>query len=73
VTARLVWQPADQDDPETLLVDLPEHTVTEMRALIGTRQWAESEAVMWINCRTDDVTEKRLFRLARITSLEPAN
>jgi hypothetical protein len=72
--ARLVWQPDDQDAPEALTADIPADQLAEMRSLIGTDQWASSEAVMWINCRAgDEPMAKRLFRLARITSLEPAN
>lgn len=71
--AHLTWQPPDDDAPETLTVDLPAHLITEMRALIGTPQWAHSEAVMPIPCQTrpDGPMERRLFRLARITAVEP--
>jgi hypothetical protein len=70
--AHLTWIP-DNGEPETLTVDMPEHRITEFRELIGTPEWAASEAVMWINCRTNEGEPmiKRLFRLARITALDP--
>jgi hypothetical protein len=69
---RLTWT-LDSGHPETLTADLPETHLTEMRALIGTPEWAESEAVMWIPYRTGPAgpMTKGLFRLARITALEP--
>lgn len=70
--ARLTWIP-DNGQIETLTADISEPWLTELRALIGTPEWAKSEAVMWIPCRTteDGLMTKRLFRLARITALEP--
>lgn len=72
VLACLTWQPDDTPGPETLTVELPAGRVAEMRELIGTEAWARSEAVMWIPCRHDDgLMAPRLFRLARITNIEP--
>lgn len=70
--ATLIWIP-DNGQPETLTVDIAAPWLNEFRNLIGTPEWASSEAVMWIPCRTrdDKPMVKRLFRLARITSLEP--
>lgn len=72
--ARLTWQPADADAPETLTVDLPPERVAEMRELIGTEAWTSSGAVMQILCqwRPESAWDQRLFRLARITGIEPA-
>lgn len=72
MTARLTWTP-DNGQPETLTVDIAEPWCAEFRKLIGTSEWAASEAVMWIPCRTlpDQPMVKRLFRLARIAALEP--
>ncbi|MGA6223498.1 hypothetical protein ACPESV_24570 [Streptomyces umbrinus] len=69
---KLIWIP-DNGRPETLTADIPEGLLQQMRDLIGTAEWASSEAVMWINCRTNDGEPmiKRLFRLARITALDP--
>ena len=70
--AQLTWIP-DNGEPETLTVDIPEGLLQQMRDLIGTAEWTSSEAVMWINCRTNEgePMTKRLFRLARITALNP--
>lgn len=69
---RLTWQPDDTPGPETLTVDIPEDLLAQMRELIGTARWTSSEAVMWINTKTGDQPwTKRLYRLARITALEP--
>lgn len=68
---RLTWIP-DSGKTETLTVDIPEGLLTQMRELLGTAEWASSEAVMWINTQVGDQPwTKRLFRLARITALEP--
>jgi hypothetical protein len=71
VIARLTWIP-DNGQPETLTVDIAEPWLLEFRRLIGTPEWGNSEAVMWLLCRTQDdqPMTKRMFRLARITSLE---
>lgn len=71
--ARMTWQPDDISGPETLTVELPAERVAEMRDLIGTEAWARSEAVMWIPCRPapGGPMAPRLFRLARITNIEP--
>lgn len=70
--ALLTWQPADTPSPETLTVDIPEPWFTEFRPLIGTDAWASSEAVAWINTRVGDQPwTPHLYRLARITALEP--
>jgi hypothetical protein len=70
--ARLTWIP-DNGESETLTVDIAAPWLEEFRSLIGTPEWASSEAVMWIPCRTrdDQPMTKRLFRLARIIALEP--
>lgn len=70
---RLTWQPDDTPGPEALTADIDAALLFEMRQLIGTPEWAKSEAVMWINCQSgpDQTWGKRLFRLARITALEP--
>lgn len=70
--ARLTWQPSDTDSPETLTADIPDDLVHQMRELMGTTQWATSEAVAWLSCRSrdDQPFKRRLFRLARITALE---
>lgn len=72
--ARLTWLPADTTTPETLTVDLPPERIAEMRELIGTEAWTTSDAVMLILCqgRPEPTWGKRLFRLARITDVEPA-
>jgi hypothetical protein len=69
----MTWQPDNIPGPETLTVDLAEPWLSEFRTLIGTPEWATSEAVMWIPCQTAPGRpfEKRLFRLARITAIEP--
>lgn len=69
--ARLTWAP-DDGPIQTLTVDLPADRITEIRALIGTPEWATSEAVAWIDYRTgtDGPFARGLFRLARITALE---
>lgn len=69
--ARMTWAP-DDGPIQTLLVDLPGAHFTQMRAMIGTPEWAESEAVSWIPYRTapGDEPQRGLFRLARITALE---
>ena len=72
-TVRLTWIP-DNGKPETLVAELSADHLQQMRDLMGTSEWARSEAVMWIKCRVaDEPMTKRLFRLARITSLDPAN
>lgn len=69
--ARLTWTPAE-NTPETLIVDLPAHRIPEMQTLIGTPDWARSEAVMWIDTLdTYGRAHPRLYRLARITAIEP--
>lgn len=69
--AELTWTP-DNNQPETLTADIPEGLLQQMRDLIGTAEWVSSEAVMWINCQVGDQPwTKRLFRLSRITALEP--
>lgn len=70
--ARLTWIP-DNGQIETLTADIPEPRLTEFHSLIGTPKWATSQAVAWIPCRGggDQPMTKRLFRLARITALEP--
>lgn len=72
--ARMTWAP-DDGAVQTLLVDLPETHFTQMRELIGTPEWAQSEAVTWIPYRTNpgDEPQRGLFRLARITALEAAS
>jgi hypothetical protein len=71
MTTRLTWIP-DNGQPETLTADIPEGLLQQMRDLIGTAEWANSEAVMWINCRgSNEPMTNRLFRLSRITALEP--
>ena len=68
---RLTWIP-DNGTPETLTVDLPEGLLAQMRDLIGTPEWVASEAVMWINTKVGGQPwTKRLYRLARITALDP--
>lgn len=71
--ARLTWTP-DNGTPETLTVDMPEPRITEFRKLIGTPEWAASETVASIpyRHRDDQPFTKGLFRLARITALDPA-
>ncbi|MDJ0342224.1 hypothetical protein QMK19_03360 [Streptomyces sp. H10-C2] len=71
--ARFTWQPDDTDGPETITVDLPTERIEEMRQLIGTPAWANSEAATWIPCRTGPgaPVKKWLFRLARITAITP--
>lgn len=66
------WAP-DDGPVQTLFVDIIEPQLTEMRALIGTPEWAESQAVMRMPYRTSpkDDPQLGLFRLARITALEP--
>jgi hypothetical protein len=68
----MTWAP-DDGPIQALIVDLSEAHLTEMRALIGTPEWAESEAVTWLPYRTsrDHKPQLGLFRLARITALEP--
>lgn len=70
--ARLTWIP-DNGQPETLTVDMPDFRITEFRELTGTEEWAASETVVWIPYRNrdDQPFVKGLFRLARITALEP--
>ena len=69
--AAMTWAP-DDGPIQTLTVDLPAETIAEIRALVGTPEWARSEAVEWINYRSGDGPFVRgLFRLARITALEP--
>lgn len=70
--ARMTWAP-DDGPVQTLIVDLPDAHFTQMRALIGTPEWAESEAATWIPYRVspDDAPQRGLFRFARITALEP--
>jgi hypothetical protein len=73
VIVRLTWTP-DNGQPETLTADIPEGLLAQMRDLIGTPEWAGSEAVMWFNTKVCDQSwTKRLYRLARITALEPAD
>lgn len=69
---RMTWIP-DNGQPETLTVDVPEAWISEFPKLVGTPEWANSEAVAWIPCRSHDSEPmtKRLFRLAQITSLKP--
>lgn len=69
---RLTWQPDDIPTPETLTADIPGRRVREMRELLGTDEWKQSEAVMWIPCRVNDGPMKEmLFRLARILDVQP--
>lgn len=70
--ARMVWAP-DDGPIQTLIVDLPDAQLADMRALIGTLEWAQSEDVTWIWYRTalGDAPQRGLFRFARITALEP--
>lgn len=68
--ARLTWTP-DNHTPETLTIDLPAELHDWMRALIGTPEWVRSDACQWINVVTGSGSERRLFRLARITTIEP--
>ena len=72
--ARLTWLSDETDGPDTLDVELPDVQIRQMQELIGTARWAQSEAVLWIPCRTrpDAPMEKRLFRLARITAVASA-
>jgi hypothetical protein len=71
VITSLTWTP-DSGKPETLITDIPEGLLAQMRDLIGTPEWAGSEAVMRINTKVGDQPwTKRLYRLARITALEP--
>lgn len=67
--ARLTWTP-DNNTPETLTVDLPAELYDWMRALIGTPEWARSDATQQINV-VNGGGGRRLFRLARITAIEP--
>lgn len=69
---RMTWAP-DDGPIQTLIVDIVEPQLTAMRALIGTPEWAESEAVTWLPYRTSSQHKPQLglFRLARITALEP--
>lgn len=68
---RLTWTP-DNGQPETLITDIPEGLLAQMRDLIGTPEWTSSEAVVWINTKVGEQPwAKRLYRLARITALEP--
>jgi hypothetical protein len=68
----MTWAP-DDGPIQTLTVDIAEAWLKEFRNLIGTPEWAGSEAVMWIRYRTGEEgpMAKGLFRLARITALEP--
>lgn len=69
-TARLTWQPDDTRQPETLTVDMPPARVSELHGLLSAGA-DFGDAVMWIPVRDDAGTyTPRLFRLARITSVE---
>ncbi|MFF7329709.1 hypothetical protein [Streptomyces sp. NPDC008150] len=70
----LTFAPVD-GPTETVTADIPPARYAEMRDLIGTPDWTNSEAVAWIWCRTkpSKPMRERLFRLARITAIEPAS
>lgn len=72
---RLTWQPTGADTPETVTAELPAQAVTNLCQLIA-EPTDLGDRVAWIPTRLDTEPadarfRKRLFRLARITAIDP--
>lgn len=68
---RIVWQPADTEEPCETTAVLTVHQLSTLRSAAKQAHEQDLEAVTWIPIRQENGSVcKRLFRLRRIISAE---